>query len=79
MEKNVKTIPEVLALINRKIEENKKEVEGATVQLESLKPDSKNYGNVLDITMKRMVLKDKIVFHKAVIAALVDVSQDIQR
>lgn len=79
MGKNVKTTPEILALINKKIDENKKEVERATIDLEALKPDSKNYGNVLDITMKRMVLKDKIIFHKAVIAALTDVSQDIQR
>jgi hypothetical protein len=79
MEKNVKTTPEIISLINKKIEENKREVDGASNDLELLLPKSKEYGQMLDITMKRMVLKDKIVFHKAVIAALTDVLQDIQR
>ena len=79
MEKKVKTTPEVLALINRKVNENKKEVEGATSDLESLTKVSNEYGKMLDITMKRMVLKDKIIFHKAIIAALSDLAQEIEK
>jgi chromosomal replication initiation ATPase DnaA len=79
MEKNVKTTPEVLALINKRVNDNKREVEGATADLESLTKVSNEYGKMLDITMKRMVLKDKIIFHKAIIAALSDLAQEIEK
>jgi chromosomal replication initiation ATPase DnaA len=75
----VKTTPEVLALINKRVNDNKREVEGATADLESLTKFSNEYGKMLDITMKRMVLKDKIIFHKAIIAALSDLAQEIEK
>jgi hypothetical protein len=76
----MKTIPEITALINKKIIENKKEVEGASLEIEVLTSKvDKDFSNLLDITMKKMILKDKVVFHKAVIAGLSDVLEEIQK
>ena len=75
----MKTIPEILATISKKVNEHKIEVEGSTSQFEALGKAPNEYGKMLDITMKRMVLKDKIIFHKAVIAAFLDLQEEIQK
>jgi hypothetical protein len=72
----MKTIPEIQASINSKIEEHKKEIQLANDELEDLKKDKKAYGS-MQVAMKHIVLKDKIMFHKAAILTLDDLKQTI--
>lgn len=76
----MKTTPEIVALINKKIEENKKEIAGATADIELFDKKLKSdFSNLLDVSMKKMILKDKVIFHKAVVAGLSDVLEEINK
>lgn len=71
----MKTIPEILAIMNKKIEEHKREVEAASTELESLK---KGVKPGIENAMKQLVLKDKVLFHKAAGLALNDLKESIK-
>lgn len=70
----MKTVPEILNIINTKIDEHKKEVEACSGGLEALQKKEK----ALDNAMKHMVLKDKIIFHKACLLVLNDLKDAIK-
>lgn len=69
----MKQVPEIVTLINRKIREHKVEIEGASIELLNMRKDGQ-----IQTAMKHMVLKDKMVFHKACIATLEDLLKDIE-
>lgn len=78
MELVMKNQVEILQLIRTKISENQIEVEGCLQDLELLRKDKQSYGS-LDTAMKHAILKDKAMFHKAVIACLDDLKQEIEK
>lgn len=74
----MKNQADILQLIRTKIAEHQIEVNGSLKDLELLKSDKKNYGS-LDTAMKFAILKDKAMYHKAVIACLDDLRQEIEK
>lgn len=69
----MKTTVEIITLINTKIEEHKKEIEACDIGLKALLKKDK----ALDNAMKHMILKDKVIFHKACLLALNDLKDSI--
>jgi hypothetical protein len=76
----------VLSLIDKKIQEHKYEVDMSNNLMDKYRTDmstvdvkltNKNEDLIKD-TLKLGVLKDKIIFHKACIAALEDLKQNIE-
>lgn len=72
----MKTNAEILIILTKKLEEHIAEVKGANEALEA----AKKFG-MKDITSatKLLVLKDKIMFHKACLAALDDLRKEIEK
>lgn len=69
----MKNQSEILHLIRTKISEHQIEIEGCVRDLGTLKKDS------LESATKYLVLKDKLVFHKAVVMCLEDLRQEIEK
>jgi hypothetical protein len=78
----MKTILEVKSILDKKVEEHKKEIAYAESQLSELKNwavIAKEGINAIQKASKMLILKDKILFHKACAAALNDVKQEIEK
>lgn len=66
------TLDQVKALIRKKISEHNVEIEGAMNDHDRIKPNKD-----IQLAMKKMVLKDKLVFHKACAATLQDLLKEL--
>lgn len=75
----MKTVEQILALIASKAAENEAEVEAADKELKTIKnmPNGNKGHAMVTKAMRMMVLKDKMIFHKAVVAALNDLKEEI--
>lgn len=73
------TINELSQLLDVKIQENEFEIRSANKELQELTAKSKSWSdsNFKDAA-KIMILKDKIVFHKAAILVLQDVKSELE-
>jgi hypothetical protein len=77
----MKTISEILAIINSKVEEHRHEIEATSEQLSKIKDwaaISKEGPKGIQKATQMLVLKDKILFHKACISCLSDLKDTIQ-
>lgn len=69
----MKSTEEIVRLLDKKIEEHKTVIEDMSEDLKKMKKDGK-----IESAYKHMILKDKLMFHKAAILALKDVKNEIQ-
>lgn len=66
-------------ILDQKISDHKLEVEACLKSLDGLPMDNGNRNIALLNAQKRMVMKDKIMFHKACMTCLTDVKEDIEK
>lgn len=69
----MKLAVDILLSLNKKIDEHKKEIELVNEQFAELKKEVSP-----QTAMKHMVLKDKIMFHKACLLCLEDLKKEIE-
>lgn len=72
----------ILTIIDKKVEEHKVEIQGATNQIETLQSKLSNKNTVhkdsiIKVARQLGMLKDKVVFHKACVAALTDLKVEL--
>ena len=68
----MKTIPETLAIIDIKIKEHKTIIQQLDSDIDSSRKLQVDASRTLEQAMKTMVLKDKVIFHKAALLTLED-------
>lgn len=75
----MKTISEILILIDVKIAEHKREIDSTTEELKSIgRPSGANRNTDIQNATKRLILKDKVLFHRACSLALHDLKDAIK-
>lgn len=68
----MKTVPEILNTLDKKIKEHTNIIEAVDFDIKSMKSD-----NSVENASKRLILKDKILFHRAAVLALKDLKDSI--
>lgn len=76
----MKSIEEVIATINNKIEEHKIEIAGSDKMILDIQLSIKSKTNrpEFDSVVRLGVLKDKIIFHRSIVSAFNDLLEDIK-
>jgi len=70
----------VISLIETKIQEHQAEVNGATKDISKLSgPEGQRRSAQLINASKKVILKDKVIFHKAAMLALHDLLEELRQ
>lgn len=70
----------VISLIETKIQEHQAEVNGATKDISKLSgPEGQGRSAQLINASKKVILKDKVIFHKAAMLALHDLLEELRQ
>ena len=75
----MKTVGEILATIDIKVKEHTDVIREVDIDLKSLSSNggASSHGAIIAQSNKKMILKDRILFHKAAIAVLEDLRESI--
>lgn len=69
---------EVVEIINKKIYEHVMEVEATQISLDKARDKNANKEPAIETARNMMILKDKLMFHKACAMALADLLVDLK-
>lgn len=74
----MKTVGEILATIDTRVKEHTDVIQEVDVELKSLsRVNGASSSSMIQAASKKLILKDKIMFHKAAIAVLNDLKESI--